>query len=74
MSKISTDAGPGGTQDRARSPEAPWPGAGTPAGTLSPGVRRHLGQTLRTHFAESLAAPVGPSMERLLAQLDHTKG
>ena len=37
---------------------------------LSPNVRRHLGQTLRGHYAESLSAPVGQRLEALLAQLD----
>lgn len=37
---------------------------------LSPVVRRHLGQTLRGHYADSLSAPVGERLEALLAQLD----
>lgn len=41
---------------------------------LSPTVRRHLGQTLRGHYADSLSAPVGERLEALLAQLDKTAG
>ena len=41
---------------------------------LSPTVRRHLGQTLRGHYADSLSAPVGERLEALLAQLDKSTG
>lgn len=41
---------------------------------LSPNVRRHLGQTLRGHYADSLSAPVGERLEALLAQLDKPAG
>lgn len=37
---------------------------------LSPAVRRHLGQNLRGHYAESLSAPVNERLETLIAQLD----
>lgn len=44
-----------------------------PAGTappLSPAIRRHLGQNLRGHYAETLSAPVSERLEALIAQLD----
>lgn len=44
------------------------PAADTPP--LSPAIRRHLGQNLRGHYAESLSAPVGERLETLIAQLD----
>lgn len=44
------------------------PAAATPP--LSPAVRRHLGQNLRGHYAESLSAPVNQRLEALIAQLD----
>ena len=37
---------------------------------LSPNVRRHLGQTLRSFYAASLSEPVSERMEALLAKLD----
>lgn len=43
------------------------------AAPLSAGVRRHLGQTLRTHYADALAAPVNQRLEALIAQLDKPK-
>ncbi|GJE62319.1 NepR family anti-sigma factor [Methylobacterium trifolii] len=49
--------------------------AATPASKppLSPGVRRHLGQNLRTLYADSLSAPVSQRLEALIAQLDRPK-
>lgn len=49
---------------RAASPVTP---------PLSPGVRRHLGQTLRSFYAASLSEPVSERMEALLARLDGRK-
>ncbi|MDP4005760.1 hypothetical protein [Methylobacterium sp. NEAU K] len=43
------------------------------AAALSPNVRRHLGQTLRTHYADTLAAPVSQRLEALIAQLGKAK-
>ena len=40
---------------------------------LSPSVRRHLGQNLRTHYADALTAPVSQRLEALIAQLDKPK-
>lgn len=40
---------------------------------LSAGVRRHLGQNLRTLYADSLSAPVSERLEALIAQLDRPK-
>ncbi|GLS43567.1 hypothetical protein [Methylobacterium brachythecii] len=36
---------------------------------LSAGTRRHLGKTLRSHFAATLAEPVSERLEALLAKL-----
>ena len=63
MSKTQAERTPQ-TLDTAPSTDA------TDAPPLSPNVRRHLGQTLRGHYAESLSAPVGQRLEALLAQLD----
>ncbi len=41
---------------------------------LSQNVRRHLGQTLRGHYADSLSAPVNERLASLLAQLDKPAG
>lgn len=57
------------TQPEHPSETPPAAGA-TP---LSAGVRRHLGQTLRTHYADALAAPVSQRLEALIAQLDKPK-
>ena len=40
---------------------------------LSASVRRHLGQNLRTHYADALTAPVSQRLEALIAQLDKPK-
>ncbi|MRI53435.1 hypothetical protein D8770_05630 [Methylobacterium sp. DB1607] len=37
---------------------------------LSPSVRRHLGKSLRSHFADSLTEPVGERLETLIDRLD----
>lgn len=36
---------------------------------LSPSVRRHLGKTLRSHFADCLTEPVGERLGALIASL-----
>ena len=40
---------------------------------LNATVRRHLGQNLRSHYADSLSAPVSQRLEALIAQLDKPK-
>lgn len=50
-------------------PSETVPGA-TP---LSASVRRHLGQNLRTHYADALTAPASQRLEALIAQLDKPK-
>jgi hypothetical protein len=40
---------------------------------LSPSVRRHIGKSLRTHYAETLAEPVSERLEALLARLQAPK-
>lgn len=47
--------------------------SGANASRLSANVRRHLGQNLRTHYAEALTAPVSQRLEALIAQLDKPK-
>ena len=47
--------------------------SGANAVPLSANVRRHLGQNLRTHYAEALTAPVSQRLEALIAQLDKPK-
>ncbi|MER2263714.1 hypothetical protein [Methylobacterium oxalidis] len=37
--------------------------------TLSPGVRRHLGQSLQSFYADALTAPVSPRLEAVLTRL-----
>lgn len=37
---------------------------------LSPSVRRHLGKSLRSHYADSLTEPVGERLEALIGRLD----
>jgi hypothetical protein len=44
--------------------------AGTVVPPLSRTVRRHLGQNLRGHYADSLSAPTSERLEALIAQLD----
>ncbi len=44
------------------------------AAPLSAKVRRHLGQNLRTLYADALTAPVSQRLEALIAQLDKPKG
>ncbi|GEP09657.1 hypothetical protein [Methylobacterium gnaphalii] len=36
---------------------------------LTAGTRRHLGKTLRSHYAATLAEPVSERLEMLLAKL-----
>lgn len=48
------------------------PTSGTPP--LSPSVRRHLGKSLRSHYADSLTEPVGERLETLIGRLDTTQG
>ncbi|MEH3118254.1 MAG: hypothetical protein PGN25_11880 [Methylorubrum populi] len=36
---------------------------------LSPGVRRHLGKSLRSHYAGCLTEPVGERLEALITRL-----
>lgn len=40
---------------------------------LTPGIRRHLGQNLRTLYADTLAAPPTQRLEALIAQLGKVK-
>lgn len=49
------------------------PAASQAAPPLSPSVRRHLGQTLRSFYATALNEPVSERMEALLARLDRPK-
>lgn len=51
----------------------PATGTGTTP-PLSPSVRRHLGKSLRSHFADSLTEPVGERLESLIGRLDTPKG
>jgi hypothetical protein len=41
--------------------------------TLGPGIRRHLGHTLRTVYADILSDPPGARLEALLARLGKGK-
>lgn len=43
---------------------------GSAAPPLSPSVRRHLGKSLRSHYADSLTEPVGERLETLIGRLD----
>ncbi|MFD6318658.1 hypothetical protein E8E01_07070 [Methylorubrum populi] len=43
---------------------------GSTAPPLSPTVRRHLGKSLRNHYADSLTEPVGERLEALIGRLD----
>lgn len=55
-------------------PQRDRSGETVPVGTsLSASVRRHLGQNLRTLYADSLSAPVSQRLEALIAQLDRPK-
>lgn len=56
-------------------PKQPAPSAepAQAATPLSPNVRRHLGQNLRSVYADALAAPVNQRLEALIAQLDKPK-
>ena len=47
--------------------------ADTNAAPLTPGVRRHLGQTRRVLLADTLAAPPPPRLAARLAQLAKAK-
>ncbi|WP_457106281.1 hypothetical protein [Methylobacterium sp. P5_C11] len=40
---------------------------------LPPGVRRHIGQNLRTFYSDALAAPANQRLEALIAQLAKPK-
>ncbi|HEV2541718.1 MAG TPA: hypothetical protein VGU70_03020 [Methylobacterium sp.] len=40
---------------------------------LSPSVRRHLGKSLRSHYADSLTEPVSERLETLIGRLDATQ-
>ncbi|MFB0490950.1 hypothetical protein ABIE45_003536 [Methylobacterium sp. OAE515] len=55
-------------------PERPGETAPSSAvATLTAGVRRHLGQNLRTLYADTLAAPANQRLEDLVAQLSKPK-
>jgi hypothetical protein len=55
-------------------PERPTPPeAMTDVPPLAAGIRRHLGRTLRSQYADSLAAPVSQRLEALIAQLAKPK-
>ena len=55
-------------------PDRPSEGAAaSPAASLSPSVRRHLGQTLRSAYADTLAAPINQRLEALVQQLAKPK-
>nr|WP_147078284.1 hypothetical protein [Methylobacterium haplocladii] len=41
---------------------------------LSATVRRHLGKSLRSHYAAALAEPVSERLEAVLAKLEGQKG
>lgn len=58
--------------ERPSQPADPLPAAHVVEGVppLSRSVRRHLGQNLRGHYADSLSAPVSERLEALIAQLD----
>ena len=43
------------------------------AASLSPSVRRHLGQNLRAVYADTLAAPIDRRLEALVEQLAKPK-
>ena len=43
------------------------------APTLTPGIRRHLGQNLRTLFTDTLSAPVDQRMATLIDRLNKPK-
>lgn len=52
---------------------APQAAPAQAAAPLSPSVRRHLGQNLRSVYADVLAAPASQRLEALIAQLDKPK-
>lgn len=55
-------------------PERPSPQESAPdVPPLAAGIRRHLGRTLRSHYADALAAPVSQRLEALIAQLAKPK-
>lgn len=56
---------------KAESGQGLDPSAAPP---LNATVRRHLGQTLRGHYADTLSAPVDEHLEALLAKLDKPTG
>ena len=45
----------------------------TEVAPLSPNIRRHLGQHLRTLFTDTLSAPVDQRLEALIARLNNPK-
>ena len=47
--------------------------ASSTAASLSPSVRRHLGQNLRSIYADTLAAPIDQRLEALVEQLAKPK-
>jgi hypothetical protein len=55
---------------KTQAERAPGLSAAPSAPPLSATVRRHLGQNLRAHYADSLTAPVNQRLEALIAQLD----
>lgn len=60
---------------KTRSEGSPAPEAARAAApSLSPGIRRHLGQSLRTFYAGMLADPPGTRLEALIARLGKAKG
>lgn len=55
-------------------PEPPQKSEPAPeAPPLPAGIRRHLGQNLRSYYAETLAEPVSQRLEALLAQIAKAK-
>lgn len=61
MSKTQTDR-----RSDARSERPPAP-------VLSASVRRHLGKSLRTFYAATLAEPMSERLEALLSRLDRPR-
>ncbi|MCJ2141020.1 hypothetical protein [Methylobacterium sp. E-066] len=47
--------------------------ASSTVASLSPSVRRHLGQNLRAVYADTLAAPIDQRLEALVKQLGKSK-
>ena len=55
------------------NPERPAEVVDTRAAPLSAGIRRHLGQNLRTLYADTFTAPPTQRLEALIAQLAKVK-